>query len=139
MRDSAFRDIFISTLASKSAAALVVYPDSSSRDQSLRIWFSFCKVQRHRNVVLLHPFKEGHSRNTENSGTQIHESKFAIKALSGVPAEFRANPTLFVGCHSLRSYVPFEQIPSSVSPPLHGDSASSALRMQCPSNVRCGS
>lgn len=87
VRDSAFRDIFISTLASKSAAALVVYPDSSSRDQGLRIWFSFCKVQRHRNVVLLHPFQEWHSWKTEYSGTHIHESKFTIKSLSHVLPE----------------------------------------------------
>lgn len=69
VRDSAFRNIFISTLASKFAAATVVYPDSSERDQSLRIWFSFWKVQRHRNMVLLHPFQEWHSCDIEHSGT----------------------------------------------------------------------
>lgn len=78
---------FISTLASKFAAVMVVYRDSSSRDQSLRIWFSFWKVQTHRNVVLLHPFQEWHSWNIEYGGTYIHKSKFVTISLSHIPPE----------------------------------------------------
>lgn len=42
---------------------------------------------------------------------------------------FRTNSTLFMGFHFLRSHVPFEHISSSMSPPLHCDSACSVLQM----------